>query len=189
MQVLNISEKFSKLDFDLIVDFLSNEKVVVLNSDTIYGFSAKYSSKLAREKIIKLKKRSKQQKFVVLISSLAMLKNYCIVTDRQEDYLKNIWPGNITAILETKVNTSLALRLPKSDLLIKIIRKVGEPIISTSVNISGEPPILQGREIIKKWQFKKNQPDLIVLNKKIKTTRVSKIIDLRDISNIKIIRK
>ncbi len=193
METLQIEKNYNSKEIKVIVDYLKNEKVIAIATDTIYGFSAKFSSHVARKKISKLKNRSKKQYFVILISSLNMLRNYCIVSSSQEKYLKKIWPGNISVILQAKDNleitVGLAVRFPKNDYLLKIIRQVKEPIISTSVNISGFPSILKGEEILEKWQFVKDKPDLVVLDKEVACGKASQIIDIRDMKNIKIIRK
>ena len=193
METLQIEKNYNSKEIKVIVDYLKNEKVIAIATDTIYGFSAKFSSHVARKKISKLKNRSKKQYFVILISSLNMLRNYCIVSSSQEKYLKKIWPGNISVILQAKDNleitVGLAVRFPKNDYLLKIIRQVKEPIISTSVNISGFLSILKGEEILEKWQFVKDKPDLVVLDKEVACGKASQIIDIRDMKNIKIIRK
>ena len=193
METLQIEKNYNSKEIKVIVDYLKNEKVIAIATDTIYGFSAKFSSHVARKKISKLKNRSKKQYFVILISSLNMLRNYCIVSSSQEKYLKKIWPGNISVILQAKDNleitVGLAVRFPKNDYLLKIIRQVKEPIVSTSVNISGFLSILKGEEILEKWQFVKDKPDLVVLDKGVACGKASQIIDIRDMKNIKIIRK
>ncbi|MCF7820169.1 MAG: threonylcarbamoyl-AMP synthase [Candidatus Pacebacteria bacterium] len=193
MEILKVDKEFSHQDITLVVNYLKKEKVVAMPTDTIYGFSAKLSSKKAVNKIFTLKKRAKNKQFIVLVSSLSMLKKYCIVNTRQEEYLKKIWPGKVTAILSSKVkhfgNHSLAVRLPESKYLLSLIRKVKEPIISTSCNISGEVSLLNGEDICSRWKKEKEQIDLIIFKKDKQNKKASKIVDITDIEVIKIIRK
>ncbi len=196
MDILKIEKDFSKKDLEIIYNSLKNSEIVALPTDTVFGFSVLASDKEALKKIYSLKKRTKEKPFILLIANLNMLKKYCIVSNEQEDYLKKIWPGNITVVLEAKksslshlsLNGSLAVRFPNSNFLNKFLEKTKEAIISTSANISGEKNCSSGEEIYKKWLKKKEQPDLVVF-KKIKKSRASKIIDLRNINNIKILRK
>ena len=132
---------------------------------------------------------------LILVSSLAMAKKYSRINKAQNKYLKKIWPGPVSVVLEKKRGLprelsgglkTQAMRLPKNDFLLKIIRKLGAPIISTSLNLSGKAPAKDVRGISR--IFKKEKPDLVVDGGKLKG-RSSKLIDLRDVKNIKIIRK
>jgi L-threonylcarbamoyladenylate synthase len=80
----------------------------------------------------------------------------------------------------------VAVRLPQNDFLLKIIKRVGHPIISTSLNISGRPH-LSSVDKIEKY-FKKHKPDLIVDAGEIKN-KPSRIIDLRYPKKVRVIRK
>lgn len=103
----------------------------------------------------------------------------------------------MTAILDSKNKLpkivsgggdTLAIRLPKNDFLIKIIKKVGAPITSSSLNISGHP-LVNDLSLVSKIFIGKHKPDLIVDAGEMKNIKPSKIIDIRDINKIKIIRR
>ncbi|NCD01097.1 threonylcarbamoyl-AMP synthase [bacterium] len=207
MEVLNIKEDFSKSDLNLIYNNLKNNKIVALPTDTIFGFSSLASKKSIVDKIFLIKKRPKNKTFILLFSSLNMVKKYCIVNSEQGNYLKNVWPGRVTVILKSKKSNSLsylakensfAVRVPDISFLRSIIKKLKEPVISTSANLSGENNINSGEEIYKSWLKEKYKPDLIIFKKeksdsnkqkKNQLVKPSKIIDLRDINNIKVLRK
>jgi tRNA A37 threonylcarbamoyladenosine synthetase subunit TsaC/SUA5/YrdC len=81
------------------------------------------------------------------------------------------------------------VRLPKNDFLIKMIRSINAPLASTSCNLSGEPEVGNLREIISLFKKQKYQPDFVVsYNKARPRKKPSKIIDIRNINNIKLIR-
>jgi len=182
-------------EIDSIVNFLNQGKVIVYPTDTIYGLGCLAANKKAIKKIYKIKMREKGRPMLVLVGSLGMAKKYGRINRAQEKYLKKIWPGPVSVILESRDRLprelsgglkTQAMRLPKNDFLLKIIRKLGVPIVSTSLNLSGQPPVesVKGVEKI----FKKEKPDLIVDAGRQKA-KPSRLIDLRDIKNIEIIRK
>ncbi|MFA6171522.1 MAG: L-threonylcarbamoyladenylate synthase [Patescibacteria group bacterium] len=188
-------KKIQKNEIDRIVNFLNRGKVIVYPTDTIYGLGCLATDKKAIKKIYKIKKREKGKPMLILVSSLAMAKKYSRINKAQNKYLKKIWPGPVSVVLEKKRGLprelsgglkTQAMRLPKNDFLLKIIRKLGAPIISTSLNLSGKAPAKDVRGISR--IFKKEKPDLVVDGGKLKG-RSSKLIDLRDVKNIKIIRK
>jgi len=199
-------QDISKEQIDLIIDYLKQGRVVVLPTDTIYGLHCLATNRRAINKIYRIKKRSKRKPLLILVSSIAMLKRYCYVSNKQLEYLKKIWPGQpqfiktgskpVTVTLKSKRilpeeltggRDSIAVRLPKNEFLLKIINKVKVPIISTSLNISGEKDLTNLNNIGK--YFKANKPDLIVNASESNMSQPSKLIDLRDINNIKILRK
>lgn len=187
-------------DFLKIINFLNLGKILVLPTDTIYGFSARADIDKGIKKIKRIKKRGKDKPFILLVSDVKMLKKYVFLSKNQEAILKNIWFKNkrpSTVILNSRNNlspelktkdSSLALRLPKSDFLIKIIKELDVPIVSTSLNFSGQEPILN-LELIKNNYFEdKLKPNLLVNKGISRTKRSSRLIDLRG-DKIIIIRK
>lgn len=191
-------ENIKKQNLDLIVDYLKEGKVVAMPTDTIYGFHCDATSKDATIKIRKMKKRDKAKSFLILVSSLEMLKKYCYVSVEQDKLLqefggkeealtsvilksKGKLPKELTAGLD-----SVAVRLPKSDFLTTIIERVGAPIVSTSLNISGQKP-LKNLESISEY-FKKAKPDLAVDAGEARG-RPSRIVDLKDVEDVKVLRK
>jgi tRNA A37 threonylcarbamoyladenosine synthetase subunit TsaC/SUA5/YrdC len=81
---------------------------------------------------------------------------------------------------------SLAVRLPKSDFIAKIIKKVKTPLVSTSLNKTGDKNLVAicGFE----EYFGNISPDLAINAGKLQQ-KASKLVDLRDIESIKILRK
>jgi L-threonylcarbamoyladenylate synthase len=202
--------KISKKEISIIADFLKRGKVIVYPTDTIYGLGCLATNKKAIQKIYKIKKREKGKPLIILVSNLAMLKKYCYVSKEQEEYLREIWLTKtlgvskrhrvsisarpMTVILKSKgilphelsgSKHSLAVRLPKNDFLIKIIKEVKAPIVSTSANISGEEYKGALEKINKLFG---NKIDLIVNAGKLKN-KPSRIVDIREMDNIRLIRK
>ncbi len=134
----------------LIVNYLKSGKIIVYPTDTIYGLGCLATNQKAILKIRRIKKRSVNKPFIILVSSLKMVKDYCFISQKQELILKKIWQQKrpTSVILRSKnnlpkaiisKNQTLAVRLPKSNFLRKIIRASGVPLVSTSFNLSGEP--------------------------------------------------
>lgn len=197
MKIIKLNLKsYTQNQIDEIVDYFKNGKVVVYPTDTIYGIGCDATNIKAIRKVFKLKQRSKSKALLILVKSWCMLKKYCYVSQKQDKYLRALWPGPVSAILKkrdilpselTGGLESAAARMPDDEFLISIIKKLDKPIVSTSLNISGEKPVLDLNNIDK--LFKDIKPDLIVDAGNLKKKKPSKIIDMQDINNIKIIRK
>ncbi|QQG52806.1 MAG: L-threonylcarbamoyladenylate synthase [Candidatus Falkowbacteria bacterium] len=190
---------FKPADFDLISVYLHAGKVLVLPTDTIYGLSCLATDSEAIKKIFKLKKREARKPLITLVSSVAMAKRYVSLSKLEAGFLKTLWSAQArptTVILRAKNNLpaeiisdsgGLSCRLPKSDFLIKIIKKVNAPIISTSLNLSGEAPLVAVDNLDNIFAGK-IKPDLIVNTGFAKKKKPSRLVDLRG-GNLKIIRK
>ncbi|HPT08235.1 MAG TPA: L-threonylcarbamoyladenylate synthase [bacterium] len=199
MEVLKIVKE---VDLKKIVDRLKLGHVGVILSDTVYGLSCLVSNKLGIKYIYNLKKRALNKPFLILVSDFSMLKKYFSFNLEQENILKTYWlndkiypttfilsaKNNLIKLLNINKKQGVAVRLPKNKFLIKIIKSLDEPIISTSCNISGQPNVNNFKEIISLFNFQSSQPDFIVKFKNIRPKRrSSQILDIRD-NSIKQIR-
>lgn len=131
--------------------------VVVLPTDTIYGFSAIVGAR-GKRAIQALKGRDDEKPFIELIAQPSDIKK---ITDMElPEGLLKLWPAPLTIIVERREGGgSVGVRCPKDEWLRSVITRVGSPIYSTSVNESGKPPLITAREIIRKW--KKRVPLII----------------------------
>lgn len=170
-------------------------KVIVYPTDTIYGLGCLARDRRAVDRIRRLKKRDSDKPFLVLVSDFKMLAKYFQVDKKQRAYLKKIWPGKVSVILEKKGAlsgyvsgglASVAVRLPKSGFLTKMINELGSPIVSTSLNLSGKPHLVSVSNLAS--YFGRIKPDLIIDAGELKG-KPSKLIDLRNLNDIKILRK
>jgi len=178
-----------------VINFFKEGKVIVSPTDTIYGLSCLATNRAAVNRIYRIKKRNLAKPCLVLVSSFAMLKKYCRVNRQQIEWLHSAWPGPVTVILAGRPGLSprlydreggLAVRLPQNDFLIKIINSLHAPLVSTSANLSGRKNLFN--PIDYSGYFAPAQPDAIVDAGAPRKRKSSRVVDLRDIDNIKILR-
>ena len=132
-------------------DILQNNGVVVLPTDTLYGVVCSAFSKKTVEKIYKIKGRSENKPFIILITSYKDLDLFGIKINNDETKtLKKIWPGKVSVILPCKSNKfkyihrgegSIAFRMigSRNKNLFNLLKKVG-PLVAPSANIEGFKP-------------------------------------------------
>ena len=158
--------------------------VVLLPTDTIYGLSALASNETAANRILSLKERSGGKPFICLINSLEMAEDYAIISSKCRKYLLASWPGPVSVILPSRhrlpsiVSANLptiALRWPSLPWLEQLIGLVGQPIISTSANLTGEEPITNITMV--SHYFAPDKLDLIVDGDRL-NSHPSSLIDL-----------
>ena len=134
----------------LAVEALKEGKVVILPTDTVYGFSTIIGEN--GEKIRKIKGREEGKPFIVLIDSPESVKK--LSNQKIPESLLKYWPGPLTIILESTLNDgfpTVAVRCPGDEWLRKVIEQCGSPIYSTSVNRSGSPLLTKENEIIEEF--------------------------------------
>ncbi|MBN2884926.1 L-threonylcarbamoyladenylate synthase [Patescibacteria group bacterium] len=185
-----------KLRHRLVARLRSGE-VLMMPSDTIYGLSCRADSSEAVNRIFTIKKRGKGYPLIILVSSLSMAQKYCHINTQQKIVLKKIWSSERpTSVLlrhrgllvkEVTANSLyLAVRLPKSDFLRKMIRALAVPIVSTSANFSGQP-VISGEEA-EQYFYKGVGPDLVLIGKPNKL-KASKLVRIDEKGFVEVLRK
>lgn len=127
---------------------LASGAVLLMPTDTIYGLHALALDDNAVARIADIKGREETKPFIVLASSTDQLQKLGVEADSDLiDALASIWPAPLTAILPlrepiaaSRGASTLAVRIPALDWLRDLIARTG-PLVSTSANRSGEPPV------------------------------------------------
>jgi L-threonylcarbamoyladenylate synthase len=133
-----------------IISMIESGGVGALPTDTVYGLHCDALNKDAVEKIVMIKGRNKEAGLILLMSSLEMVDRF--VSRWPGDSrraLSRIWPAKLTALLPAsdkilpvlRPGMTVAVRIPADDELRSIISAIDSPLVSTSANKSGKPPI------------------------------------------------
>jgi L-threonylcarbamoyladenylate synthase len=179
-----------------IIKAIKNGKVVVCPTDTVYGLVAGATNKRAVNRLFKIKKRKASNPTPIFIKDLKSAKKIAEIDKNQEKLLRKLWPGKVTTVLNRKKakiklygadKKTIALRIPKYRLIDVLLKKINRPLTGTSANISGKLATTKIKEVLKQFENKKNQPDLIIDAGNLKKSKPSIIIDLT--KRFKILRK
>lgn len=129
-----------------VIEVIKQGGVVIMPTDTIYGIVGDATNELVIKKVFDLKKRERSKAMLILVSDVDMLNEYveCIGDDAKK-LINSFWPGPLTIIFKKRNVSDLltggidtvGIRCPKDDRLLNIIKSLGKPILSTSVNVSG----------------------------------------------------
>jgi len=153
--------------------------VVVIPTDTIYGFVCDATNSNAVEKTFRIKKRSFSKPMGIFIGDIKMAKEYVKMKKDQQELLKT----TNTFVFKSKKQlpyqgNNLGVRLPRSYLILEIIKKLGSPLLQTSANLSGEETSNNIKDIIKTFSTQEIKPDLIIDAGDLGRKKASKVIDL-----------
>ncbi|MBI5076999.1 threonylcarbamoyl-AMP synthase [Candidatus Falkowbacteria bacterium] len=145
IEINNDNPEFPKIK--QAADILKNCGVIVYPTDTIYGFGCDIFCKNAVERIYKIKKK-KASGFSFICPDLKEIAKYAIVSDYAYRIMKKLLPGPYTFIFKaTKLvpkeivpdKKTVAIRIPNNTICLELVKQLGHPIITTSVNITKEP--------------------------------------------------
>ena len=139
---------------------LSNEPII-FPTDTVYGFVCRYDSRVAVEKIYKLKKRERKKPLILLGYNWKALKKFVKVVNKNKlGKLINKWPGALTIVLPASKKVpkylnkgfkTIGIRMPKNRFLLRLLKHCpGRVLASTSANISGKSDRKPQRELLMK---------------------------------------
>jgi L-threonylcarbamoyladenylate synthase len=155
-----------KENTETIKNIITNHGVIVYPTDTLYGIGGNFFSLPAVEKIDALKNRS-DMPYSVIVPGLDMLHD---LVDHVPEVFAIIYekllPGKFTFLFRVsksidpalvKGSDQIGVRIPNVPAVLKLVEILNIPLISTSVNRSGEPPLNDPTAIIK--QFSTADPD------------------------------
>ena len=139
---------------------LTEGGVIAYASDTIYGLGCLPENKAAVEELYKLKKRKADKSCIILIPPFFNIGKFVLEINSEANLLIScFWPGPLTLVFKAKnlnyhpfllsrsgSDSTIALRMPDDKKMICMLNYLG-PIVSTSVNISGQPALNSADEI------------------------------------------
>lgn len=187
-----ICRKCDTESIQIAINYLRRGKVVVLPTDTVYGFSGivdgRHYSFHTFERICSIKNRAEGKNFIQLIAKPEDVKKY--TRDVIPDYLLEKWPGPLSIIVHTFAEDgnfeTTAFRCPGDEWLRKVIEGCGAPIYSTSVNRSGNTVLDNIQQI--KDEFGK-EVELIIDDGDKKGGVPSTIVAIEENGDVKVIRQ
>ena len=140
-----------------IKDVLVNGGIVAVPTDTVYGLICDATNEKAVKKLYQLKRRDLAKPIGIFvkdklsISSIVDLNKVSDnVVEKVNDYMDKYWPGALTIIfpkeektleyINLQTKTSVAIRVPKVELLLKLMEEIDFPLAQTSCNVTNEKP-------------------------------------------------
>jgi len=165
---------------DRAVAVLRQGGVVAYPNDTVYSLGVAISRESAVRRVYEIKGRDCHRPLLIAVADFEMLVRYCRVTGEELNALRQIWPGAISVLLPkldgvtsavTAGRPLVGVRMPNYPPLRELIKKLGEPITTTSANLSGQPDSIEAEEI--------NLPVDLVIRGSCQWKKPSTLVDLK----------
>lgn len=187
-EILNVDREFENA-VTLAKKMYLDGSVFVYPTDTIYGFGANPFNEDAVNRINEIKGREFGKRYIFLINNIENLQKYVeIKSEKHLDFLLSIWPNPVSAVLTLNEPTKKLLgtgtavfRIPNNRFCLKLLSELNMPLVSTSVNRSGQDPMVEPSLI--KDEFSSQVNAIFYTDKKL-YIEASTIIDLNDTSPV-----
>jgi L-threonylcarbamoyladenylate synthase len=139
------------------ITILKKGGIVAYPTDTVYGLGASMTSIAAMERIFDVKGRPKGMALPLLVSDREQIKKIAYSMPSAAWLLiYNFLPGALTIVLNksdivpdiiTGGGKTVAVRIPDHPVPLALIKGLGQPIVGTSANLSGQPSPLTAEEV------------------------------------------
>ena len=134
---------------DLAHNALENGEVIVYPTDTLYGFGVDATNTDAIHRLNRLKGRI--QPLSIVLESVEHIHDFAEFKGEIEIEINNLFPGAYTVLLPAEINElspfvqngspNIGVRIPDHFFPVKLVKMLGKPIITTSINRHGNDPL------------------------------------------------
>lgn len=143
--------------------------VIAFPTDTLYGLGCSLFDVAAVELVQRLKRRDPRHAFISLIPDPSQADGLALtVNPVARRLIKEFWPGPLSLIFVAAEivppgvrgeRGTVALRCPKDVLSHALLQRFGGPVVSSSANLTGQPPAETAEEVVATFG---NQLDLVL---------------------------
>ena len=114
--------------------------ILLYPTDTIWGIGCDATDEKAVERVFEIKQRADSKSLIILASDMDMVARYVREIPEMAVTVESLSDKPLTIIYPEGINlASIAIRIPKNDFCVELVRRFGKPIVSTSANVSGTP--------------------------------------------------
>jgi len=139
-------------------EFLRAGGVMVYPTDSCYALGCAIGDKEAMERIRDIRGVDEKHHLTLVCGGLGEIAHYARVDNRQFRLLRNAFPGSFTFILEATKEVprrlqhpkrrTIGLRIPDHPVALALLAELGEPILSSTLQLPGdEYPLNDANEI------------------------------------------
>ena len=128
---------------------LRSGAVVAFPTETFYALGADPRSPEAVDEVFRLKGRPADRRLPWIGASRAQVEAVCVLPERAAVLAGRCWPGPVTLVLPLRAERTdaVAVRVSSHPLARALAAALGHPVISTSANPTGAPPLTTAAEV------------------------------------------
>jgi len=146
--------------FASVLKALKKEQVIAYPTESVFGLGCDPDSQKAVNNLLLLKQRPQKKGLILIAASYQQLQPYINdeqVSTEQREKIFTSWPGHLTWVFPTSIQTpswlsgefnSLAVRVSAHPVVRQLCSCFGKPLVSSSANITGQTPCRTSREVV-----------------------------------------
>ena len=165
----------------VLQELLETGGILIFPTDTVYGIGGSPWDEGALSRVADLKGRSAKGPFTLHLPRLEAIGRFAQLDPRTTSILEHFLPGPYTFLLPARSGVpacavkdgKVGVRVPDHRFFLEVMAKLDRTLFGTSVNRSGEAPLVDLEKIIERF----SGVDLIVSGR-IKTGIPSAVIDI-----------
>ena len=131
--------------------------IVAFPTDTVYGLGAVCTDENAIQKLFDAKGRDEGKPISILVDGFSRAEEIAAgIPDSARRLMQAFWPGAITIILKKRPEISdklsaggdtIGLRMPASEVAVRVIKSAGSPLAAPSANTSGKRSAVTAEDV------------------------------------------
>lgn len=138
---------------------LRQQKVIAYPTEAVFGLGCDPDSEAAVQALLDIKQRPWSKGLILVAADYQQLLPYIDdtqLTPLQRERVFARWPGPVTWVMPARPETprwltgefaSLAVRVSDYQPVCQLCQAYGKPLVSTSANLSGQPPARTASEV------------------------------------------
>ncbi|HVH41412.1 MAG TPA: L-threonylcarbamoyladenylate synthase [Labilithrix sp.] len=138
------------------VQALAAGEIIGYPTDTVYGLGCDIANKKAADRLYQIKEMDRAHPLAFICPDLSEIAKYAIVDNQIYRVLRRFLPGpycfileatrEVPRLLQTKRKT-IGIRIPNHEVVRRLARDLGRPVISTTAAKAGAEPHVDPSEI------------------------------------------
>jgi len=120
----------------------NHSPLLIYPTESSYALGCRYNDRAAIRRIMRLKGRS-DNRFTLIADSLTQVKQHFDITSHMEQLLNQ----SVSVVVTDK----FAVRISTNPVARELAKQAGVPILATSLNVSGKPPLFDLRRLDKRF--------------------------------------
>ncbi|GHT55946.1 hypothetical protein AGMMS50233_06750 [Endomicrobiia bacterium] len=140
---LKISEE-NDGSYERTAEIIKNGGIAIVPTETVYSFAVDAFNIKAQKTVYEIKNRSYRKPLILMASNIEGVRVFVDIPQKALKIAKRFWPGQLTLIFPTAEigqilsggRKNLGVRIPDSEFMMNLLKEIGGPIFTTSVNVS-----------------------------------------------------
>jgi len=136
----------NKTAYKKATEVIKKGGIAIVPTETVYGFVVDAFNIEAQKSLYKIKNRDIKKPLIMMAYDIESVKVFVDISGKALRVAQKFWPGQLTLIFPTTEigqilsggRKDLGVRIPNSKFMLKLLKEIGSPVFTTSVNISNK---------------------------------------------------